>query len=332
MLFYAGIDEAGYGPMLGPLCVGMSAFLVENHEEGGPPPNLWEALEEGVCSSSRDKRRRIAVADSKKLKGAAKAKSHPLRHLERGVLAFLSTLNDEPILDDLDDSSLFQRLGADLPTTVSTPWYRSTTKLPLAHEPDLITIAAARLRTVMQAAGIRPVAMACTSIDAGDLNARLASGANKAMVNQDAVLQQIFNARNAAETVGIELPRIVVDRQGGRAYYREWLSTCIEGAKVRVIGETDRVSRYQVDDARGGFIVSFESGSEDRHLPVALASMIAKYSRELAMLRMNRFFTEQMPELRPTAGYVQDGRRFMAEVAPMVESLKIDRKKLVRSA
>ena len=156
MLFYAGIDEAGYGPMLGPLCVGMSAFLVENHEEGGPPPNLWEALEEGVCSSSRDKRRRIAVADSKKLKGASKAKSHPLRHLERGVLAFLSTLNEEPILDDLDDSSLFQRLGADLPTTVSTPWYRSTTKLPLAHEPDLITIAAARLRTVMQSATPSP--------------------------------------------------------------------------------------------------------------------------------------------------------------------------------
>ena len=56
MLLYAGIDEAGYGPMLGPLCVGMSIFLVERHQEGTPPPNLWDMLEEAVCSSPRDKR------------------------------------------------------------------------------------------------------------------------------------------------------------------------------------------------------------------------------------------------------------------------------------
>ena len=50
MLFYAGIDEAGYGPMLGPLCVGMSAFLLERHDSSQQthPPDLWAILSDGV--------------------------------------------------------------------------------------------------------------------------------------------------------------------------------------------------------------------------------------------------------------------------------------------
>ena len=333
MLLYAGIDEAGYGPMLGPLCVGMSIFLVERHEEGSPPPNLWETLEDGVCSSPRDKQRRIAVADSKRLKGSSQAKSHPLRHLERGVLAFLAAINQENDLADLDDESLFGQLGAELPSTVATPWYKSTTALPVAHETSAIAIAANRLRTTLDRAGVRPLAIGCKSVDAGDLNARMAAGANKAAVNQDAALGQLATIRRIAAEVGENaVPRIVIDRQGGRTRYREWLGTCLDNARIRVLGETERISRYEVNDDQGSFVVSFEAESEARHLPVALASMVAKYIRELAMLRMNRFFNERIPDLRPTAGYVQDGRRFLDEVRPVIETEQLDAAVLVRRA
>jgi hypothetical protein len=334
MLLYAGIDEAGYGPMLGPLCVGMSVFLLERHDPSQQthPPDLWAILSDGVCSSPRDKRRRVAVADSKRLKGANNAKSHPLRHLERGVLTFHAAIDGNESLAELDDATFFGLLGAELPTTVSTPWYASSTSLPVAHDEAMIAIAAARLRTTLDAAGVRIVDIGLTSIDAGELNRLMSAGANKATINQDAILGLIARVRRVAEECNIASPRIVIDRQGGRTFYRSWLSTCLPTSSIRILGETERISRYEVTDDFGTFVVSFETKAETRHLPVALASMAAKYARELAMIRFNRYFLAQLPQLRPTAGYVQDGRRFMQEVKPLLEELNLERGHLVRQA
>ena len=44
VLIYAGIDEAGYGPMLGPLCVASSVFVLDEHDPAGGPPDLWRLL------------------------------------------------------------------------------------------------------------------------------------------------------------------------------------------------------------------------------------------------------------------------------------------------
>ena len=66
------------------------------------------------------------------------------------------------------------------------------------------------------------------------------------------------------------------------------------------------------------------------HLPVALASMAAKLVRELLMQRLNRFFTERMPDLAPTAGYVQDGRRWLQEVDPVLQDAGFQTDQLVR--
>ena len=60
--------------------------------------------------------------------------------------------------------------------------------------------------------------------------------------------------------------------------------------------------------------------------------MTAKYLRELAMIRLNRFFREALPEIKPTAGYVQDGRRFLQEVRPVIEDRRLEAAELVRKA
>ena len=49
------------------------------------------------------------------------------------------------------------------------------------------------------------------------------------------------------------------------------------------------------------------------------------------MVRLNRFFTGLMPELKPTAGYVEDGRRFLADIEPLIRQADLDRAELVRS-
>ena len=82
-MLYAGIDESGYGPLLGPLCVGSSAFRTAGPADAAAPPDLWKLLARGVCRSPRDPRRRVAIADSKRLKGSGKK---PLVHLELSLI------------------------------------------------------------------------------------------------------------------------------------------------------------------------------------------------------------------------------------------------------
>jgi hypothetical protein len=68
--------------------------------------------------------------------------------------------------------------------------------------------------------------------------------------------------------------------------------------------------------------VVFEPRSE-RHFPVALASMLAKYIRELAMDAFNAFWLEACPGIRPTRGYPVDAQRFRDDVGRRLDELGI---------
>ena len=67
-------------------------------------------------------------------------------------------------------------------------------------------------------------------------------------------------------------------------------------------------------------------------LPAALASMFAKYTRELTMDAFNAWWAQHLPEIKPTAGYPQDAKRFLAEIEPLLEPLGIDRDVLWRNS
>ena len=94
MFVYAGIDEAGYGPLLGPLVIGRSVITIPKLNHDAPTPDLWLRLGKAVCRRLSDKAGRIAVNDSKKLT----TKAAGVKHLELGCLAFtaLDQSHDQP--------------------------------------------------------------------------------------------------------------------------------------------------------------------------------------------------------------------------------------------
>ncbi len=316
-MIYAGIDEAGYGPLLGPLCVGATAFRVRN-ESRAVPVDLWQLLSAAVCKKPKDPRRRIAIADSKKLKGHGKA---PLAHLERGVLACAGL--DAPTVDE----DLFTHLGIHPRASRSTPWHALPQSLPvslthgeLAIARNLLAGACARSDTLIEHISV-------SALEAPAFNALYESLQNKARVN----LSLVFDAiRNIDLLRGDEPAFIAVDRQGGRSDYAHELREHVaRGAVVTVLHEDGERSTYSIGES---LVISFEVEAEERHLPVALASMGAKYVRELSMRRLNAFFTQRMPGLHPTAGYVEDGRRYLKEVKPILTAESIPERDFVRRA
>lgn len=321
MLIYAGIDEAGYGPMLGPLCVACTVFAIDDMDAGAEPCDLWKRLRKAVCRKRTDRRRRIAIDDSKQLKLPNDAAAHPLRHLERGVLAFLGAR--EQGCPDCDDQ-LFTSLSA---ACCGAEWYRSTTSLPVASTADELRIASSRLRLALSCERISCDLMRCETIDAEAFNSQVEMMHRKSSVNFCAAMRLVDAVWRRWPA---HHPHIVIDRQGGRMRYVDELLAIYSDARIQILNEDEVVSRYRLERDGSVLTVSFMVDSETEHLPVALASMIAKYVRELMMLRLNRYFQALMPELKATAGYTEDARRYIAEIEGLIDRLGVDRKRLIR--
>jgi hypothetical protein len=180
----------------------------------------------------------------------------------------------------------------------------------------------------MQRAEARCEAMWCRVIDADELNRSVARSGSKADVNFNAavgLIDQIWSRWPDQH------PRVVIDRHGGRTRYAAGLQRALAPCQVDVVAETPTLSRYQLSRGGSKLTVSFATEADARFLPVALASMIAKYARELLMLRLNRFFRAQLPQLKPTAGYFGDAPRYVTEIKPVMRRLRLSPAQLVRN-
>ena len=327
-LLFAGMDEAGYGPMLGPLCVGRASLRVEGWEPTGEDgevarvPDVWSMLSSVTARTRKEAKGRITVADSKKLKlPSSSVRHHPLVHLERGVLAMLGTLGGGGEIPRTDQE-LFDLLGVEIG---DRPWFTGEPiDLPVGSDRDLLRIDSNGLRLAMEKAGVGLVDLKVHTMGVGEFNEVVRAHGTKAATTAQLLLEHLREVKG----IDSEHTRIVIDRQSGRTHYHRLLSRVWDG--LEILEESDRASRYAIDKEIGGVGVLLVSKADGGYFPVSLASMAAKYVRELMMGRFNRYWGGRMPGLKPTAGYVQDARRWLIDAEDVLGDG--DREGLVRIA
>ncbi|MCB9846536.1 MAG: hypothetical protein H6811_11195 [Phycisphaeraceae bacterium] len=298
-LLYVGVDEAGYGPLLGPLCVGLCAFRTADAATT-KPPDLWRSLKSAVTPAPNDKRRRIAIADSKRLKGA-NASRDPLRHLRRGVVGACGLLGDVPA----DELALLERLGVEFEPH---PWYQQAAPVSWHEHVADYGFDSNALAVACERARIGLEALRCVAVCESRFNRVTSRTGTKASTTAGAIAQLL---RETASRMDQDDALVVCDRLGGRSRYLGYLRRVFPAEQVDVLEETPAVSQYRV----GRLVVRFQAEAEAAHLPVALASMVAKLVRELAMSRFNAYWSARDPSLKPTAGYWKDAKRWLADAA-----------------
>lgn len=303
----AGIDEAGYGPVLGPLVTASCAFQVP----GGSTLDLWRLLDGAVCRQvSGAGLDRLPVVDSKQLYRAGQS----LDALETVALAFSGFVSGE---EPPEHAVAF--LGRHLPAVAGEriplqryPWYADGLEqlaLPRRADRDEVRRQADRLAEVGERAGVKPVRFAIQPLLAGEFNRQSARLGSKARVLFD------LNAALIEDLRGRAAPdRILCDRHGGRRHYSELLRGAFPMEGVEILGEERFRSSYRIGSAGDGFEVTYQVGGEEHGLEVALASILAKYTRELFVEALNRFFSRRVSGLKRTAGYYSDGQRFVEDL------------------
>jgi ribonuclease HII len=311
----AGVDEAGLGPLLGPLTIGYSAFRARSDD-------LWSELPEVTSRELGDDAERLVVADSKLVftrnpRGA--------RRLEATALAFLAQCRPERRYPG-DGRALLACIPEDLAPQAAfeeEAWHAHLAgELPASIAREDLAVFCERLAAALERAEVHACCAGMRVLPVAELNGSFAITGNKSLTHwhvSAAVLRHLWT-RHAHE--GLE---VLVDRHGGRMRYGWLLRGTFLGADVHVLDEQSERSEYFVEAVAGPgeparwMRIAFAEKAESASFSVALASCLAKYARETCMDAFNACFAALQPGLKPTAGYTSDGRRWLEDARLAIE-------------
>ena len=330
MRLVLGVDEAGYGPNLGPLVVAVSAWAVDSRLE------VLDGLEpfapEFQAASWTPRSAFVPFGDSKKIYQSGKG----LAGLNFALRFFESIFEGKP-----SEKRPWFELGRlaqeDLSRVESHPWYRCKNPakgLGRASQFDENSEASCRFaREKLLKLGVRLIGFRLRVLDEAYFNECVDRLGNKSDVLGHISLELAWKVLGECMDFhsfkGIE---IYCDRQGGRKKYAGLISQTYERSHresqvpfCSVVGESPKTSLYSMRHAGIATSIRFQVHG-DSLFPPAAASMVAKWARESLMERFNGYWREVVgPGLKPTAGYAVDAARFARDIEPWITKLAIEK-------
>lgn len=312
-MYLIATDEAGYGPNLGPLAVSATLWKLS---DGMKLEEMEARMAPEVGTRPSDET--LAVADSKKL-----YQSHRWHLLERSVLAFLDSLGKLPI--PFDSNALFSAccFPENFQERLNTPGFDG--KISLPHQATLEECRrwGEKLRQKRSESGVELLGIQSDLVFPQRWNAGVKRCGSKGVFLSETTLQLVAGfwrqilelEKNSKNDFHI---RVLCDKHGGRNHYLGTLMDHFENLPFCVVEEGREKSEYIHYAQYGSLSIQFMARGETQ-MAVALASMVSKYLREVAMEIFNRYWKQRIPAIRPTAGYPLDARRFRKEITPYIE-------------
>ncbi len=290
-MWVIGIDEAGYGPNLGPLVQAAVTLELPSGDPAG-----WATLQPLVRRCADQKDARLLLDDSKKV-----YTTEGFAGLERGV--WCANRHNHQTL-----GSLIALHASDHAATLeSEGWYDAEEALPIESWARI----EAKLPGVRSFAHLVPAFPFNRICDAcGSKGAVLAEG-----------LIALVRASMAAIPDECEAIAIHCDKHGGRNFYAAMVQQAFPDGWVITEVESPSESRYRIEMLACPISVTFKPRADAESVAVALASMTAKYLREVCMKQFNRFWAKHVPNIEPTAGYPVDAKRFYTQIQPAMAKL-----------
>jgi hypothetical protein len=307
MPWVVGIDEAGYGPNLGPLVQAAVALRLPDCDHAG-----WDTLRPIVRRCCEKADGRLLVDDSK-----AVYTRYGLAALERGVLAVGTAAPDVAAL------ARQTLLASSLEDLAAEVWFRDSDPIPVVAERESIPEDVRRFCDgAASDRGPRPRFgdAVASVVPAARFNRVCDECGSKGVVLGKGIVD-LVPAALAAIGPGDEPVVFQCDKLGGRNYYGAMLQEAFPDGWIIPERECAGESRYRVELLDRPVTVVFRPRSDAESVAVALASMLCKYLREVCMIQFNRFWATHVPGIKPTAGYPGDARRFFDEIRPKMAEL-----------
>ncbi|MDB4671691.1 hypothetical protein OAF34_06095 [Pirellulaceae bacterium] len=335
MKLVIGTDEAGYGPNLGPLTITATGWMLEDHVDH---EKLYSHFSSVFCRAG-EKEDRIQVGDSKTMFRP----SGGLGSLEHSVLAlclpgYQCHAAGVPVqLIDSSWSELLDYLLVQPRSDFVLPWYKKFNPgLPVEANAENLGRKTLQVKKWLE----EPIAeygatkqlphfrQISDVIEPAEFNKGCEQHGNKASLLSAKTLQLAVNLsklflENSTLAERVSDVFVICDKHGGRNRYAGILQSFFPDCWVEVVEESGPYSQYRFDHHGRQFVFRFLAKGESQ-LPVAYASMISKYLREVSMKAFNSFWVARVKGLQPTAGYPLDARRFRTQVEGHITKLGLE--------
>lgn len=308
--YWVGIDEAGYGPNLGPLV--MSAIVAQRTADKAVP-DIWTDIPGISRTNASDENTRLLVDDSKIIMSRADG----LAWLDRALVAIAGTINHGVIYSNNKDywNAAF---GPDIWGGSELPRWSDPEDVPFclgidATNPGMLIAQNDWLIHAAQTKVVGPE----------QFNNLLGSPQNKAQAHSQVFLQ-LMEWLQTIVRPGDHV-HLVSDRHGGRKFYMSLLLDGFMDSWVERLHESAELSHYHLVYKEVTYDAKFQVKADRTNGFVALASMVSKLMREKWMDQFNAWFARRIPDLRPTAGYPVDAKRFAADIESYCKDQRISK-------